>query len=138
MAAAASVAMASSGGGRREAQAMVAGWREAGRRFGHSELMQEIVSRLDPERQSGGGAGYAYANIVDEAVGLCGQAVAFLQRSATPEELEEYRAFVIALVEHVAWAHKEGGVMGLGGEAMSREERSMMGVIARAIGYDRG
>lgn len=137
LAAATAVAMASTGGGRSEAHAMVAGWREAGKRCGRSELMRAIVTRLAPERQPGGGAGYAYANIVDEAVGLCGQAVALLQRSATPEELEEYRAFVIALAEHVAWAHKEGGVMGLGGEAMSREERSMMGVIARALGYGR-
>jgi hypothetical protein len=139
LAAAAAVAVASPGGGRREAEAMVAGWREAGARFGSSELMGEVVAQLDPEvRQgAGGGAGYTYESIVDEAVDLCSRAIALLQRQATPAELEEYRAFVINLAERVAWANSESGFMGMGGEAMSRDERTMMGAIARALGYGR-
>ncbi len=137
MAAAAAVAMASPGGGRHEAHAMIAGWREAGRRYAQSELMTEIVARLDPERQRGGGAGYAYANIGEEAVGLCGQAVVLLERTATPQEIDEYRAFVIAVAEGVASAHGEGGLFGLGGDTISHEERVMLEAIARALGYTR-
>jgi hypothetical protein len=139
MAAGAAVAMASAGGGRREASAMVSGWREAGERIAQSELMRAIVAQLDPERRPGtGGAGYAYASITDEAVDLCSRAVGLLQQRATPEELEEYRAFVINLAERVAWANSESGILGFGGAAMSSEERAMMGVIARALGYGRG
>jgi hypothetical protein len=137
MAAAAAVAMASPGGGQREARAMITGWREVGRHYGQSELMGEIIAQLDPERQRGGGAGYAYANIAEEAVGLCGQAVALLERTATPQELDEYCSFVLALAEGVASAHSERGLFGLGGDAMSSEERMMLGAIARALGYRR-
>lgn len=140
LAAGAAVAVASPGGGRREAEALVAGWREAGARYGASELMGEIVAGLGPEARRGedaGGAGYAYDSIVDEAVDLCSRAVALLRRRAAPEELEEYRAFVIDLAERVAHAHSEGGFLGLGGEAMSRDERTVMGAVARALGYGR-
>jgi hypothetical protein len=137
MAAAAAVALASPGGGQREARAMIAGWREAGRRYGQSELMGAIVARLDPEHRRGGAAGYAYENIVEEAVGLCAQAVTLLERKATPQECDEYRSFVIAVAEEVASAHSEHGLFGFGGDAMSHEERMMLGAIARALGYRR-
>lgn len=139
MAAAAAVAIASPGGGRREAVAMVGGWREAGAQHGASELMAVVVAELDPERRQdgGGGAGYTYESIVDEAVDLCSRAVTLLRARVAPDELEEYRAFVINLAERVAWANSEGGFMGVGGEAMSRDERTMMGAVARALGYGR-
>lgn len=139
LAAAAAVAVASPGGGRREAEAMVTGWRAAGAQFGASELMSEIVAGLDPEQRQGasGGAGYSYESIIDEAVDLCSRAVALLDAKATPGELEEYRAFVINLAERVAWANSESGFLSMGGEAMSRDERTMMRAIARALGYGR-
>lgn len=139
MAAAAAVALASPGGGRREAEAMLAGWREAGARYGATELMAEVVAWLDPEQRQdeGGGAGYTYDTIIDEAVDLCSRAVTMLRARATPDELEEYRAFVIRLGELVARANSEAGVLGFGGEAMSQDERTMMGAIARALGYGR-
>lgn len=141
MAAAAAVALASPGGGRREAEAIVSGWHEAGARYGASELMGAVVAELDPERRqgdgSGGGAGYSYESIVDEAVDLCSRAVTLLRARVAPDELEEYRAFVIDLAERVAWANSEAGFMGVGGEAMSRDERTMMGAVARALGYGR-
>ncbi|NTU78566.1 MAG: hypothetical protein HGA45_04045 [Chloroflexales bacterium] len=139
LAAAAAVAVASPGGGRREAEAMMSGWREAGRRFGASELMTEVVAALDPERREGGGqgAGYTYNSIVDEALDLCARAVVMLRDRAAPDEFEEYRAFVIHIAEQVAWANSESGFLGIGGEAMSRDERQIMGAIARALGYGR-
>lgn len=137
LAAAAAVAVASPGGGKREAAAMLSGWREAGARFGGSELMGEIVATLDPERrqEATGGAGYTYGSIIEEAVDLCSRAVTLLRGRAAPEECEGYRAFVINLAERVARANNEGAFLGIGGEAMSREERTFMGAIARALGY---
>lgn len=139
MAAAAAVAMASPGGGRQEAGAMVSGWRAAGASFGSTEMMSAIVDGLDPERRqtSSSGAGYTYNSISEEALDLCARAVTMLRERATPEEFEEYRCFVINFAEQVAWAHSESGMFGMGGEAMSRDERSMMGALARALGYGR-
>jgi hypothetical protein len=135
LAAAAAVAMASPGGGRREAEAMLTGWREAGQRFGASELMAELVADLDPEQRQGQGGGYAYESIVEEALDLCARAVAMLRDRATPDEFEAYRAFVIQIAEQVSWANSESGFLGLGGEAMSRDERETMRAVARALGY---
>jgi hypothetical protein len=140
LAAAAAVAMASPGGGRREADAMITGWREAGASVVASPLLAELVADLDPERRQGegGAAGYAYDSIVDEAVDLCSRAVALLGRHAAAEDLEAYRSFVIALAERVAWASSESGFLGVGGNPMSPEERTMLGAVARALGYGRG
>jgi hypothetical protein len=129
--------MASAGGGRREADAMITGWREAGAAVGDSPLMHEFVADLDPERRqsAGDGSGYTYDSIIDEAVDLCSRAVALLGQRATVADVEAYRAFVIALCERVAWANSEGGILGIGGNAMSPEERTMLGAVARALGF---
>ena len=60
-------------------------------------------------------------------------AVAVLGQKATPEEVEEYRRFVIDLARRVAEAHKEG-FMGLGGERVSEAEREAIEKIAQALG----
>lgn len=137
LAAGAAVALASPGGGRSESRALLAGWREGGERFAHSKLVAEIVARLDPERREGqaSGAGYAYGSILDEAVDLCTQAVALLEQRATPEEVEDYRQFVISVGERVARANSEASLFGVGGEAMSADERNIMRALARALGY---
>lgn len=138
LAAGAAVALASPGGGRSEAAAMLKGWRAAGEHFAQIELGAEIVAWLDPERRTeSGGARYAYASIVEEAVYLCDRAVALLRERATPEELDAYREFVINLAEHVAWAHNEAGLFGVAAQSMSLDERAMMSTIARALGYGR-
>lgn len=141
LAAAAAVALASPGGGRREAGAMIAGWREAGARFGQHELVAQLAAGLDPEARAeaparGEGAAYGYESILDEAVDLCSRAVAILAGRASPAELEGYCAFVIHVAERVAFANSEGGLFGPGGAAaMSAEERVVMGAVARALGY---
>jgi hypothetical protein len=55
-------------------------------------------------------------------------AVALLERKATPEEVEDYKRFVVTLAERVAAAHKEGG------EPVSQAERAAIDEIAAALG----
>lgn len=136
LAAAAAVALASPGGGRREADAMITGWREAGASVAASPLMRELVADLDPERRQGAGgeAAYAYNSILDEAVDLCARAADLLRQRAVAEDLEAYRSFVVALCERVAMADGAGELLGVGGSAMSLEERATLGAVARALG----
>jgi hypothetical protein len=143
LAAGAAVAVASPGGGAQEAKALIAGWREAGRQFPQDQLLQAIVSELDPqdreaqERSSGlqaRGPQPTFDEIVDEAVALCGQAIDLLTQIATPEEIEHYRAFVMQIVTKVANATNESGFMGMGSQRISRSERGVLQEIADALG----
>lgn len=141
MAAAAAVALASAGGGRREASAMVRGWHEAAREFGQSPLIAALTARIDPEqRDEGGDSGYgpppSYDQLLDEALTLCEQAVALLA-ATSPEEIQDYRGFVLRICEGVAFANNEQGVFGAGRDAMSRDERGTLRLIARSLGYGR-
>jgi hypothetical protein len=55
-------------------------------------------------------------------------AVAVVERKATPEELEDYRRFVLAVAERVANAHREGD------QQVSDAERAAIEEIAAALG----
>ena len=55
-------------------------------------------------------------------------AVGLLQRKATPEELEDYKRFVLNLADRVANAHREGG------ESVSPAERAAIEDIAASLG----
>lgn len=142
-AAAAAVALSSAGGGRREASALVSGWREAGRQLGDSPLIAELAARMDPEsgEQQSGGRDYGppptFDQLLDEALTLCEQAVATLGATADPEDVDAYRRFVLYICERVADANNEQGVFGMGGDAMSRDEVSVLRLIARALGRGR-
>jgi hypothetical protein len=63
-------------------------------------------------------------------------AVAILEDKATPEELEDYRAFVLALARRVAEAHKEGAFLGIGGKRISDREQAALDEVAQAVGAD--
>jgi hypothetical protein len=143
LAAAAAVAVASPGGGAREASALIAGWREAGHQFPQDQLLQAIVTELDPqdreaqERSSGlqaRGPRPTFDEIVDEAVDLCGQAIDLLTQVAQPQETEHYRAFVMHIITQVANATNESGFLGVGGQRISRPERGVLNEIAAALG----
>ncbi len=54
-------------------------------------------------------------------------AVGVLQRKATPEELEDYKGFVLNLAERVANAQREGG------ESVSPAERASLEEIAARL-----
>ena len=58
-------------------------------------------------------------------------------QKATPEEVEAYKRFVLKLAETVAEAHREGGLMGIGGEQVSEGERAALDEIAATLQVDR-
>jgi hypothetical protein len=67
-----------------------------------------------------------------DTLGQLREAVGVLESKATPQEVDDYRGFVLALVERVAAAHKEGG------EPVSDAERAAIDEIAAALGTAAG
>lgn len=143
LAAGAAVALASEGGGEREADAMVLGWRAAAAELGASPLIGELAARMDPEarERQGGPSDYgpppSYAELLDEALGLCERAVALVGLAGSPADQEAYRSFVLGICERVAAAANERGLFGALTSAVSRNEQHALQLIARALGHGR-
>jgi hypothetical protein len=119
------VVTASRGGTFRETFSMGKSYAEARQRHGQSELLDEIVAanpKADHTRY------HSPDELKEHALGHIHDAVALLQAKATPQELEDYRGFVLGLAERVAAAHSEHG------EAVSESERTMIGEIEGALG----
>ena len=70
----------------------------------------------------------------DEAVAGLREALAILERVATEDEVVEYKRFVFALAESVARAHKEGGLLGIGGKEVSEAEDKALDEISTTLG----
>ncbi len=101
------VVTAQRGGSFRESIAIAKAYVEARKQHGDSELLDEIVE-AKPERD------HTHYHSPDELKqsGLkhLGDSVALLERKATPEEVDEYRRFILTLSHKVAAAHREHGV----------------------------
>jgi len=119
------VITAQRGGTFRETFSMAKAYTEARQQHGESELLDELVStkpKMDRTRHGSG------AELKEHALGELRDAVALLQQNATPDEVEDYRRFVLGLAERVAAAHREGD------EAVSDAERAAIDEIAATIG----
>jgi hypothetical protein len=119
------VVTAQRGGTFRESFAIGKAYVEARQQHGDSELLDEIVAAR-PERDH---TRYHSAEELKQG-GLqhLRDAVAVLQQKATPDEVEDYRRFVLNLADRVARAHKEGG------EQVSDAERAAIEEISTSLG----
>lgn len=61
-------------------------------------------------------------------------AVALLETKVEPDEVEAYRAFVLTVAQRAAEADKSGGVLGIGGERVSDNEKTALDEIRDALG----
>ena len=118
------VVTADRGGMIRETFAMAKAYSEAREQHGESELLDELVA-AGPKR---GRRFHSAEELHDQSMQRLRGAADLLRQKATPEELEDYRSFVLRLAERVAGAHKESG------EAVSERERAAMGEIAATLG----
>ena|SRR2546430_11485479 len=125
------VATAQRGGTFREAFSIAKAYTEARRQHGESELLDQIVT-AKPELKAGRHS--SKEELEQELLQKIRDAVALVERKATPEETEAYRRFIVNLAERVAEAHKEGGLLGLGGERVSEAEREAIQKIKDAAG----
>ena len=105
------VSSAERGGTIREAFSIAKAYAEARKQHGSSELLDAIVSakpEVDRARHSS------------------------LDAKGGPNEVDDYRGFVISVAEHAAAAKKEGD------EPASEAERAAIAEIAAAVGRDAG
>jgi predicted house-cleaning noncanonical NTP pyrophosphatase (MazG superfamily) len=118
------VVTAQRGGSFRETIAIAKAYAEARRQHGESELLDEIVSakpQIDHTRY------HSAEELKEQGLQQLRDAVGLLQRKATPEELADYKRFVLNLATTVANAHREGG------ESASPAERAALQEIAASL-----
>ena len=119
------VVTAARGGSFRETIAMSKAYAEARAQHGESELLDEIVAakpEIDHARY------HSAEELRENGLTHLRDAVALLESKATPEELGGYRAFVLALANKVAAAHREGG------QSVSPAEAEAIQEITAALG----
>lgn len=129
------VMAAERGGTLRESVSMARAYVDARQRSGGSELLDEIVG-AQPELEQG--RFRSAEELREKGFRRLGEAVGLLQQKGTPEELDDYKRFVLALAERVAEAHKEGGFLGVGGKPVSDSERAALDQIATTLGTAKG
>lgn len=119
------VVTAAKGGMFRETVAMSKAYVEARAQHGESELLDEITSARPSMDRS---HAHSPEELRDGVLEHLRTAVALLESKATPEEVEGYRRFVLALADRVAAAHREGD------EPVSPAESEAVAQIAGAVG----
>jgi hypothetical protein len=119
------VVTAGRGGTIRETLAIGKAYAEARKQHGSSELLDEIVSakpEIDHTRY------HSYDELKEHGLQHLRDAVTVLQSKATPQELDDYRHFVVGLADRVASAHREDGV------EVSAPEQAAIGEISANLG----
>ena len=120
------VALADRGGSFRESLALGKAYAAAKRDDGGTELLNELVASPPAlDRESAGQP--------DQIPEQIREAVRIVEEKATPEEAEEYRQFILRLADVVAHAHKEGGVLGIGGKEVSEEEQAALDRLSSTL-----
>jgi hypothetical protein len=120
--AAARVVTAERGGTLRESFAIREVYAAARELGGESALLDELVAstpaiKLEETRGT---------ERLTEALGV-------LEKKATPEDVDAYKGFVLAMVQTAAEAHREGGFVGIGGEEVSEREQAALDEIAALL-----
>ena len=119
------VVTAQRGGTLRETLAIAKAYVEARKQHGESGLLDEIVSakpEIDRTRY------HSAEEVKEHGLQHLRDAVALLERTATPEELDDYKRFVLNVADNVAEAHREGG------DNVSPDERAAIESIAASLG----
>jgi hypothetical protein len=120
------VSTAQRGGSFREILAMAKTYTEARKEHGESELLDEIVSHKPEVDRT---RAHSPEEMKEHGLQRIRDAVALLTQKATPQELDDYRRFVVSLAERVAGAKSEGD-----GQPVSDSERAAIAEITEALG----
>jgi hypothetical protein len=121
------VATASKGGTFKESFAIAKSYGEARQEHGASELLDAIVSAKPKVDRH---LGHSPDEVRSHGLQHVRDAVAVLETKATPDEVNDYRKFVLTLSDHVANAHREDGM------AVSGGEQAVIADITTALGGD--
>jgi hypothetical protein len=121
------VASAAKGGTFKESIAIAKSYAEARQQHGASELLDAVVS-AKPEVEHH--LYHSYDELKSAGLDEVRGAVGVLETKATPDEVNDYRRFVLTLSDHVANAHREHGT------AVSDGEQAAIADITTALGGD--
>lgn len=121
------VIMAQRGGTFRETLSMAKAYVEAQRELGGSELIDAIVSQKPKADRS---HGHSYEELRDHTIEKLREVIALLTSKATPEEVADYKKFVVSVATRAAEAHKENGSE----EPISEAEQAALTAITDALG----
>lgn len=124
------VITAQRGGTLRESLQLGKAYAEARQSQGSSELLDGIVSeqpQVSPARYQ------TPEELREQGLARLREAVELLRQKASPDEVEDYKRFVVELAERAAAAHKEGGFLGIGGQEVSDAERAAIDEIRAAL-----
>jgi hypothetical protein len=119
------VATAKRGGTFRESFALAKAYTEARSEHGESQLLDELVSERPKVKHE---RAHSAGELKDDTVKLLRDAVALLRAKATPEELDDYRSFVLNVANRVANAHTEDDA------AVAPEEQATIEAISSSLG----
>jgi hypothetical protein len=122
------VITAQRGGALRETVSMAKAYAEARQQHGQSELLDGIVAakpEIDHTRYG------SPEELKEHCLAHLRDAVALLDGKATPQELDEYKRFIVNLADKVARAHRESG---RGEDPVSDTEKTAIATIVEALG----
>lgn len=120
------VSMAQRGGSLRESFSLAKAFAEARNAVGAGSLMDEVAqAKPKVDRTRRGSA----EELKEHHLDIVRQAASLLEAKASPDELEDYRRFILVLAERVAGAKDEGG-----DQPVSTAERTAIDEIAAALG----
>jgi hypothetical protein len=118
------VVTAQRGGLFRETIAMAKAYAEARQQHGKSELLDDIVA-AKPERDHT--HYHSPEELKQNGLEHLRDSAALLEKKATPEEVDEYRRFIVTLSHKVAAAHREHG------QEVSESEQAAIDQITEAL-----
>jgi hypothetical protein len=119
------VATAAHGGTIRETIAMAKAYTEARSQHGESQLLDEIVAAKPKVEHT---RFHSPDELKEHGLAQLREAVSLVGNTASPEELDDYRQFVITLADKVAAAHREHG------QSVSPAEAAAIQDITAAVG----
>lgn len=121
------VIMSQRGGTFRETISMAKAYAEAQQQNGGTELIDEIVSKKPKADRE---HAHSFEELRDHTVEQLRSAITLLQAKATPEEVADYKKFVISVATHAAEAKTEKGNT----EPISEAEQAALTAITDALG----
>jgi hypothetical protein len=117
------------GGSIRETFSMAKAYTEARKQHGDSELLDALVTakpEMDHTRY------HSPEELKEGSLKHITNALELLKAKASPEEVEDYKKFIVGLANRVAEARKEG-FMGLSGDRVSDDEKTAIAEIEAAL-----
>lgn len=110
-----------------------------------NSMVQELGQHLQEQSMMSAiwdDAGHAFkdrwdaANVRKTAIAVCQQAVNLLKK-VSPQDSQAYKELVYTSAQRIAEAGKEGGFAGIGGQAISEQERVLLKDVANTLGLQR-